>query len=831
VTVTPSQQPTFNVTTSLCQNATTPVLPVSSVEGIGGVWNGSVNTANLGNQNLTFTPNLANPLFQCPVATTVTFTITNGVSATFPAIGPLCSNANTSLPLLSNEGFTGVWVPSNIDFTNTNAAGVNYVFTPDPNQCGANGSLNIVILPEITPTFNVLGPYCEGASPATLPAVSINGITGTWNPSVIQTAVSGVDNYVFTPGATQCASSANLNVQVNAPVLTNFNIVNQYCQNDIPSVLPLNDVNGISGSWNPLFISTITAGNTDYTFTPNASECAASYSLSIQVDNPTSTVFANLDNTYCLNDTPTLLPANDDNGVSGSWAPNVINTSTSGMLSTTFTPDLGQCNTVFDFDYEVYALPVVSFISSAPALTCNQVDVDITASGGVTYNWLNSLGSNATINVQDDAVYQVEVTDANGCLSVDGYAVPMDTSTNCAIMSSDTELNCGVTDIDLDVIGGSVYDWNNGWSTSSSVTVNTPGQYVVNVTHNNGCSRLLSILIDQDITIPTLSIVNNTGTDTLTCNTTNIQLMAGGAVNYSWSGGLGNGSLSNITTAGIYTVTGVGANFCQSDTTYEIFENVTPPLATLAGSGNVLDCFIDSVQLIASGGVTYQWNLSLASNTEDTVVTLLPGNYTVTVFAENGCSDTATWNIEWNRFFPDSSFNYQPQVIMDEDAAVELDGPSIPGVNYYWIIDGDTLFNGDDLSYTFASFVPGDYTVCMIAEYTDLCRSDSCQVITVNESEQLFIPNSFSPGNDGVNDGFYPVFSNDDLLEFYELSIFNRWGERIFYSIDPKQAWDGGYQKGEGYYLMDGAVPYVLKYKTYQQIDLVTIKGTIIITR
>ncbi len=831
VTVTPTQIPTFNFTTSLCQNATAPVLPDISTQGIGGVWNGTVNTDNLGNQNLTFTPNLTNPLFQCPAATTITFTITNGTVATFPAQGPFCSNGAASLPLLSNEGFTGTWSPNSIDFTNTSPAGVTYNFTPDPNQCGANGTVNIVILPEVNPMFTVLGPYCEGQAPASLPLTSTNGINGTWNPSIVQTVNAGTDTYQFTPDVSECASISTMDIVINAPVSTNFNLPNQYCENDVPSLLPLQDVNGVSGTWNPVQINTALAGTQDYTFTPAAAECAVDFTLSIGVNAPTATAFSGIQSTYCLNESASVLPVTDDNGITGTWMPGVVNTSTAGAVPLVFTPDPGQCNNPFNIQIDILPLPSISFVSSWPALTCDETNVDITASGGVSYNWLNSLGNTPTINVQDDAIYQVEVTDANGCMNISGFSVPLDTSTFCVINSTANQLNCSVTQIDLNVVGGASYDWNNGLSTSQSISVTSPGQYTVSVTHDNGCSRLLNITIDQDIALPQVSIINNTGTDTLTCITTNIQLSAQGAASYSWSGGLGNNQLANVSSVGNYTVTGTGTNFCQSDTTYEIFENVVIPVATLSASGNVLDCFIDSVQMVASGGVSYSWNASLQGNSEDSVTTNLPGNYVVTVMGQNGCTDTASWNIQWNRFFPDSNFTYSPQVVMDENATVQLNGPSIPGITYYWILEGDTLYNGDDLEYTFASFVPGDYQVCLIAEYTDLCHSDSCQVITVNESEQLFIPNSFSPGNDGVNDGFYPVFSNYDLIEYYEFSIFNRWGERIFYSTDPKQAWDGGYQNGEGYYLMDGAVPFVLKYKTYKQIDLLTIKGTVVITR
>lgn len=57
----------------------------------------------------------------------------------------------------------------------------------------------------------------------------------------------------------------------------------------------------------------------------------------------------------------------------------------------------------------------------------------------------------------------------------------------------------------------------------------------------------------------------------------------------------------------------------------------------------------------------------------------------------------------------------------------------------------------------------------------------------------LFVPNSFTPNNDGLNDGFgaYTAFPNN--LINYQLKIFNRWGEQIFVSNNYNVKWDAYY--------------------------------------
>jgi gliding motility-associated-like protein len=56
------------------------------------------------------------------------------------------------------------------------------------------------------------------------------------------------------------------------------------------------------------------------------------------------------------------------------------------------------------------------------------------------------------------------------------------------------------------------------------------------------------------------------------------------------------------------------------------------------------------------------------------------------------------------------------------------------------------------------------------------------------------MPNAFSPNGDGLNDEFLPVFSPDDRLFPIGFSVYNRWGQRIFYSAKAKKGWDGTYK-------------------------------------
>lgn len=64
----------------------------------------------------------------------------------------------------------------------------------------------------------------------------------------------------------------------------------------------------------------------------------------------------------------------------------------------------------------------------------------------------------------------------------------------------------------------------------------------------------------------------------------------------------------------------------------------------------------------------------------------------------------------------------------------------------------------------------------------------------INESVNVYVPNAFSPNGDGNNDEFLAYTSNDKGLVYFELLIFNRWGEKVFESHTINQGWDGTYK-------------------------------------
>ncbi|AWG22108.1 hypothetical protein FFWV33_11595 [Flavobacterium faecale] len=129
----------------------------------------------------------------------------------------------------------------------------------------------------IAPDFASIAALCSGDVAPALGTTSPNGIVGTWSPAVVSNTQSGT--YVFTPNANQCASSQSLNVAVNpaSPGFSSFAI----CQGDVAPTLATTSPNGVIGSWLPM---TVDNQNTaDYTFTPDAGQCASPETITVTV--------------------------------------------------------------------------------------------------------------------------------------------------------------------------------------------------------------------------------------------------------------------------------------------------------------------------------------------------------------------------------------------------------------------------------------------------------------------------------------------------------------------------------------------------------------------
>jgi hypothetical protein len=152
------------------------------------------------------------------VCSGTTFNITPGNGA--GNIVPPNTLYSWSLPTLSGTitGATAQNGQTSVSETlinNTNATQTaTYIVTASNGICSSTFNAEINVTPLITPTFNINTTLLINSNPPNLPLTSNNSITGTWNPSTINTSSTGTTTYTFTPDPGQCASVTTIAVEV-----------------------------------------------------------------------------------------------------------------------------------------------------------------------------------------------------------------------------------------------------------------------------------------------------------------------------------------------------------------------------------------------------------------------------------------------------------------------------------------------------------------------------------------------------------------------------------------------------------------------------------------
>lgn len=227
---------------------------------------------------------------------------------------------------------------------------------------------------------------------------------------------------------------------------------------------------------------------------------------------------------------------------------------------------------------------------------------------------------------------------------------------------------------------------------------------------------------------------------------------------------------------------------------------------------------------------TYAWNSAPQQNTP-TALNLGAGTYIVTITDSLGCTaqDTITITQPPRQDTSNISYHFCPGDISTTLTAV-------PGEqNYIWISNGDTLQAGPNNQLVITGTQMGQIYHCTIWS-PPACPVYDSIIITLVPPDPLFKPDStvnvFTPNGDGINDFFYPYFDsrhqlpqtassisdyfNDYYIATFEMTVYNRWGQKIYTTGDYAAGWDGTYN---GRKAQEGVYYYVTKYKTRCEED------------
>lgn len=322
----------------------------------------------------------------------------------------ICQGQSATLtPTVNPTGGTYSWSSGQAtsSITVTPSTTTSYTVTYATGSCFSSATATVTVNTQTTPTFTQLGPFCSGTN-FTLPTTSTNGITGSWSPSINNTSTT---TYTFTPTAGQCASTTTMNVVINSQIAPTFTQLGPFCSGT-NFALPTTSNNGISGTWSPAINNTST---TTYTFTPTAGQCATTTVMTVTINAQIIPIFTQL-GPYCQNTSVGTLPNTSTNGITGTWNPATINTTTTTTY--TFTPTLGQCAQSTTMTIIINPAVTANVTGTNPVCdnACNgtATATPLTGSAPFTYVWAPS-GSTQTITNLCEGIYNVTITDSFGC--------------------------------------------------------------------------------------------------------------------------------------------------------------------------------------------------------------------------------------------------------------------------------------------------------------------------------------------------------------------------------------------------------------------------------
>ncbi|MEY4602724.1 MAG: hypothetical protein RIT43_16 [Bacteroidota bacterium] len=765
----PTNVPQFDPVAPVCAGSTLAPLPTTSNNGINGTWSPALNNSTT--TVYTFTPSSG----QCATTASLSISVTQPAVPTFNAPGNYCVGANVDpLPIVSNEGYTGVWSPS-INNTVTTV----YTFTSDAGQCAGTNTLTVAIGPPVVPTFNAISPVCSGTILNPLPTSSLEGIQGAWSPSPNNSATTV---YTFTPSSGQCAQTTTTTVEVQQPVTPIFQQVPGICSGDPLNPLPAVSLNGISGAWSPALNNLAT---TLYTFSPASGQCATDVSMTINVNPQSTTPLFDQVGELCQGAAAPVLPVISLNGIAGTWSP-LVSTSTPGVQSYLFTPDAGSCGSTTSMDITVVSTVVPVFTPLDPICQGSVPPVlSSVSTNGINGQWSGAVDS--SISGIQNFTFEPNSGECATPAGASIQIIPLPT-----INAGPDQVLCLGQNATLSASGATTYTWNNGavngieFSPQLGTTT-----YTVSGTNDQGCTGTDQVVISVNPVPQTFA-----GNDQILCEGEQITLNGTGAITYAWSGGVSN-NVPFTAPVGVnsYTVTGTNSFGCTSSDQIQltVIDNVLPSFVS-SGSG----CAPLELTLQSTGNSTgCVWELSNGQTLTGCNVTVsldMAGCYDITLSTlNNGCTASFTsLSAVCVEEPPVADFIFNPTQLTTLDTYVQFTNTSINASSYVWNF-GDASDNSSSVnpSHEFPSAESGEYEVVLVAFSPSGCADTANATVTVSEELIFYVPNAFTPDADNYNPVFMPVFTAGFDPMDYHLTIFNRWGEIVFESYDHTVGWNG----------------------------------------
>jgi gliding motility-associated-like protein len=421
-------------------------------------------------------------------------------------------------------------------------------------------------------------------------------------------------------------------------------------------------------------------------------------------------------------------------------------------------------------------------------------------SGGITYNWQPGGQTNATATSLSAGTYTCTLGFNTPCPFTQTVSINVNSNNALNANIQTTKAFCGSTtgSASISVFGGNPPYTSIIWNTTppqNGTTANqlSPGNYAVSITDNGGCTITKNFSIQDSVpVINTQQVIQNSS-----CAQANgsiqVTQVTGGTTPYTYSlngnPAQNNGNFTGLL-SGTYTVLISDANNCLRQQSFLVSDNSELNLSLITTdelcNKNNGTAQIDS----CSGSAPFSYSWSHNINLNSSIATNLgAGSYSVLVTDALGCSGSTNFSISnQNEIFPGNVYVNPSIPLVDQTFTFGITQENGWTLSQVILPDGS---NNSNLENSFTSTEFGYLYSTFIVMSDKGCIDTLVLEIFVKDAMTIYIPNSFTPNNDYLNEE-WKVYGT--VVKDISILVFNRWGELIFESTDLEKGWNGSFK-------------------------------------
>lgn len=199
----------------------------------------------------------------------------------------------------------------------------------------------------------------------------------------------------------------------------------------------------------------------------------------------------------------------------------------------------------------------------------------------------------------------------------------------------------------------------------------------------------------------------------------------------------------------------------------------------------------------------------------------------VEVISPFGCQTDTTWqDLIRTRPSPIADFTFNPREPSNFEPLVQFTDQSVDAIRWEWDFDGRGIAFEPNPSFAFSE--KGQKQVTLRVWHENGCEDIKQGFVNVIPQVRYQLPNAFTPNDDGKNDLFFGVGNAEDALSF-TLSIWNRYGEKVFETNNPSEGWNGR-KNNIGEYVINGVYVVTVRYINPAE-EVVNLNGFVTVIR